>query len=75
MTALASASLSREHQEYIARMVGSLTVSLGLGLATLTCIMILSDARRNRVTLWLQGTRGGWKLVISGIRIVAIIPT
>ena len=36
MTTLTSASLSREHQERRARMVGPLTVSLGLGLATLT---------------------------------------
>ena len=36
MTTLASASLSQKHQEDRARMVGPLTVSLGLGLATLT---------------------------------------
>ena len=35
MTTLASASLSREHWEHRARMVGPLTVSLGLGLVTL----------------------------------------
>ena len=36
MTTLTSASLSRKHQEHTARMIGLLTVSLGLGLTTLT---------------------------------------
>ena len=36
MTTLASASLSQEHQEHRARMIGPLIVSLGLGLTTLT---------------------------------------
>ena len=47
MTKLASASLSREHQcdqEHRARMVGPLTVSLGLGLATLTCSHMRHDS-------------------------------
>ena len=46
MTTLASASLSREHQEHTA---GPLTVSLGLGLATLTDSHMHrdSDARRS----------------------------
>ena len=40
---LASASLSREHQEHRARMVGPLTVSLGsVGLAT------LNDSHKHR---------------------------
>ena len=49
LTTLASASLSREHQEHRARMVGPLTVSLGLGLATLTGSHMHrdSDARRS----------------------------
>ena len=66
MTTLASASLSQGHQEHRARIVGPLTVSLGLGLATLTGthmhIMTATLAtvlepktwlshRRNRVTL------------------------
>ena len=36
MTTLTSASLSQKHQEHTARMVGLLTISLGLGLTTLT---------------------------------------
>ena len=36
MTTLASASLSRKHQEHRARMVSPLIVSLGLGLTTLS---------------------------------------
>ena len=46
MKTLASASLSREHLEYRANMVGPLTVlSVGLGLATLTTSHRDSDAR------------------------------
>ena len=49
MTTLVSASLSREHQEHRARMVGPLTVSLGFGLATVTASHMHrdSDARRS----------------------------
>ena len=43
MTIFASAPLSREHQEHKARVVGTLTISLGLGLATLTASHIFSD--------------------------------
>ena len=51
MITLASASLSREHQEHRARMVSPLTVGLGLGLATLTDSHMHrdSDARRSGV--------------------------
>ena len=57
MTTLASASLSREHQEHRARMVGPLTVSLGLGLATLNDSHIHrdSDARCKDLALISQG--------------------
>ena len=37
VTTLTSALLSQKHREHIARMVGSLIVSLKLGLTTLTC--------------------------------------
>ena len=57
MTTLASASLSREHQEHRARMVGPLTVSLGLGLATLNDSHMHrdSDARCKDLALISQG--------------------
>ena len=42
MTTLATASLSREHQEHRACMVGLFTISLGVRLAT--CIMIATLA-------------------------------
>ena len=65
MTTLTSASLSQEHQQHRASMVGPLTVSCGLGLAV-TCIVIATLAvvvdpkiqlshYRDGVTLWLQG--------------------
>ena len=43
MTKLASVSLSREHQEYRACMVGPLTISLTLDLVTLTGSHMLCD--------------------------------
>ena len=57
MTTLASASLSREHQEHRARMVDPLTVSLGLDLATLndSHMHCDSDARCKDLALISQG--------------------
>ena len=58
MTTLASASLSREHQpdqEHRARMIGPLTVSLGLGLATLTGSHMHRSPRAQDPALTSQG--------------------
>ena len=44
MTTVASASLSQENQEQEPPMAGPLTVSIGLGLATLTGSHMLHDS-------------------------------